>query len=187
MNTFEYTINPEAVASDGMVKIASICGFIVNAAHRTLTEEGYGMCILSRCTFEIDERPKSGDSVNIIVNKGLNNIVTLLNRYVSLTDNEGHEIGRGKIEWLLPNSSQKGLSAENPSRLTRRFINKFRSIMPDIDSAAALQIRIDLEFKESARRNNDFSVAFKKICDSRFFFLARSGPDTLCRGMLQTA
>ena len=187
MNTFEYTINPEAVASDGMVKIASICGFIVNAAHRTLIEEGYGMCILSKCTFEIDERPKSGDSVSIIVNNSLNNIVTLLNRYVSLTDSEGHEIGRGKIEWVLPNASQKSVSMENPSHLTRRFINKFHGIMPDIESAAGLQIRIDMDFREKARQRSDFSVAFKKICDSRFFFLARSGSDTLCRAMLQTA
>ena len=187
MRTFEYSIGPDSVASDGRITVASLCGYILNAAHRTMIEEGYWMCLLSRCSFEIDERPKADESINIMVESGLNNIVTLLNRNVSLTDSEGHEIGRGQIEWLLPNSSQKGLSAENPSRLTRRFINKFRSIMPDIDSAAALQIRIDLEFKESARRNNDFSVAFKKICDSRFFFLARSGPDTLCRGMLQTA
>ena len=187
MNTFEYTINPEAVADDGMVKIASICGFIVNAAHRTLTEEGHGMCILSKCSFEIDERPKSGDSVNIIVRNSYNNIVTILNRYVSLTDSEGHEIGRGRIEWLLPNSSQKSLTSENPSRLTRRFINKFQGAMPDIDSAGGLQIRIDMDFTKEARQRCDFSVAIKKICDSRFFFLARSGAETLCRAMLQTA
>ena len=59
--------------------------------------------------------------------------------------------------------------------------------MPDIDSAAGLQIRIDMDFNEEARQRSDFSVAFKKICDSRFFFLARSGSDTLCRAMLQTA
>ena len=187
MNTFEYTINQDAAAKDGMVKIASICGFIVNAAYRTLNEEGYGMCTLSKCTFEIDERPKTGDSVNIIVNNGLNNIVTILNRYISLTDSEGNEIGRGKIEWLLPNSSRLGVTMESPSRLARRFINRFRGIMPDIDSAAGLQIRIDMDFNEEARQRSDFSVAFKKICDSRFFFLARSGSDTLCRAMLQTA
>ena len=187
MKTFEYSIGPDATAKDGMASVSSICGYIVSAAFRTLMDEGYGMCLLSRCSIEIDERPKSGEIVTIMVDSGLNNIVTILNRNVLLTDSEGNEIGRGKIEWLMPKMSEASDSYETPSRLTKRFINKFHEIMPDIDSVADLQLRIDLDFKEKARRKSDFSVAFKKICDSRYFFLARSGSETLCRGMLQTA
>lgn len=187
MKAFEYSISPEAVAKDGMATVSSICGYVVNAAFRTISEEGYGMCLLSRCSLEIDERPKCGEMVNIMVDSGLNNIVTLLNRNVVLTDSEGHEIGRGKIEWLMPDNSESGGAKETPSRLAKRYINRFHEILPDIDSLADLQIRIDLDFREKARKSGDFSVAFKKICDSRYFFLARSGADTLCRAMLQTA
>ena len=187
MKTFEYSVSREAVAKDGMATVSSICGYIINAAYKTLLEEGYGMCLLSRCSIEIDERPKCGEMVNIMVDSGLNNIVTLLNRDVVLTDDEGVEIGRGKIEWLMPKLSEKGNKFENPSRLAKRYINKFHGIVPDIDSMADLQLRIDLDFREKARKKGDFSVALKKICDSRYFFLARSGSDTLCRAMLQTA
>ena len=187
MRTFEYSIGKDSVASDGRVTVASLCGYILNAAHRTMIGEGYWMCLLSRCSFEIDERPLEGETINIMVDSGLNNIVTLLNRNVSLTDSEGHEIGRGRIEWILPKTAQKDVIAENPSRLARRFINKFRAVMPDAESAMGLQLRIDMDFREKATERQDFSVAFKKICDSRFFFLARSGSDTLCRAMLQTA
>ncbi|MBR4756165.1 MAG: hypothetical protein IK076_04420 [Bacteroidales bacterium] len=187
MNAFEYSVSQEAVAKDGMATVSSICGYVMNAAFRTITDEGYGMCLLSRCSLEIDERPKCGEMVNIMVDSGLNNIVTLLNRNVTLTDSEGHEIGRGKIEWLMPNNSEKGCPKETPSRLAKRYINRFHEIVPDIDSLADLQIRIDLDFREKALRKDDFSVAFKKICDSRYFFLARSGSETLCRAMLQTA
>ena len=187
MKAFEYSIGQDAAAADGRVTVASLCGYILNATHRTMIEEGYGMCLLSRCSFEIDERPKCDETVNIMVDSGLNNIVTLLNRNVSLTDSEGHEIGRGRIEWILPKTAQKDVIAENPSRLARRFINKFRAVMPDAESAMGLQLRIDMDFREKATERQDFSVAFKKICDSRFFFLARSGSDTLCRAILQTA
>lgn len=187
MRTYEYTISPDATAGDGRVTVSSICGYIINAAFRTMLEEGYQGCSLARCSFEIDERPHQGDSVNILVNSGLNNIVTLLNRTVSVTDSEGHEIGRCKIEWLMPDASKKRLVTENPSRTARRFISRFRSIMPDVDQFAGLQLRIDMDFKDGAMERDDFSVALKKICDSRFFFLARSGSDTLCRAMLQTA
>lgn len=187
MKTFEYSVSTKAVAKDGQASVSSICGYIVNATHRTLIEEGFGMCLLSRCSIEIDERPKCGETVIISVDSGLNNIVTLLNRNVVLSDTEGNEIGRGRIEWLMPKMSQNGVYLENPSRLAKRYINKFHGIVPDIDSMADLQIRIDLDFHEKARRKSDFSVAFKKICDSRYFFLARSGSDTLCRAMLQTA
>lgn len=187
MKTFEYSITPEATAKDGMATVSSICGYMVNAAFRTLSDEGYGMCLLSRCSIEIDERPKCGEMVNIRVDSGFNNIVTLLNRNVVLTDSEGIEIGRGKIEWLMPKTSEKDDSIESPARLAKRFINKFHGIVPDIDAISDLQLRIDMDFKEEARRRNNFSVAFKKICDSRYFFLARSGADTLCRAMLQTA
>ena len=187
MKTFEYTISQEAVAKDGMATVSSLCGYRVNAAYRTLSEEGYGMCLLSRCTLELDERPKCGEMVNIMVDLGLNNIVTILNRNVLLTDSEGQEIGRGKIEWLMPKMSEAGDNKETPARLAKRYINRFHGIMPDIDSVSDLQIRIDMDFKEKARKESDFSVAFKKICDSRYFFLARSGSETLCRAMLQTA
>ena len=187
MRTFEYSIGPDSVASDGRVTVASLCGYILNAAHRTMIEEGYWMCLLSRCSFEIDELPKADESINIMVDSGLNNIVTLLNRNVSLTDSEGHEIGRCKVEWIFPSAAQKVEIAENPSRLARRFINKFKAAMPDVESAMGLQLRIDMDFREKAMERQDFSVDFKKICDSSFFFLARSGSDTLCRAMLQTA
>ena len=187
MKTFEYSITPEAVAKDGMVTISSLCGYMVNAAFKTMIDEGYGMCLLSRCSIEIDERPKCGEMVSIMVNSGLNNIVTILNRNVVLTDNEGHEIGRGKVDWLMPKMSEIGDINENPSHLTKRFIKKFQGIVPDADSMADLQLRIDMDFNEEARKNSNFSVAFKKICDSRYFFLARAGADTLCRAMLQTA
>lgn len=187
MKTFEYTISSDAVAKDGMVSVSSICGYIVNAAHRAMMDEGYPGCMLSRCTFEIDERPREGEDINIIVNSGLNNIVTLLNRSVSITDNEGHEIGRASIEWLMPDAGRRGLVPANPSRVTRRFINKFHGIFPDIEGSAGLQLRIDMDFKDGAKDCNDFSVALKKICDSQYFFLARSGAETLCRAMLQTA
>ena len=187
MRTYEYTISPDAAAKDGLVSIASLCGYIVNAAFRTMLEEGYPGCALSRCSFEIDERSKKGDSINILVDSGLNNIVTLLNRNVSITDSEGHEIGRGKIEWLMPDSSKRSLITENPSRTARRFISKFKSALPDIDELIGLQYRIDMDFRSEPSASEDFSVAFKKICDSRFFFLARSGGDTLCRAMFQTA
>ena len=179
MKTFEYSITPEATAKDGMATVSSICGYMVNAAFRTLSDEGYGMCLLSRCSIEIDERPKCGEMVNIRVDSGLNNIVTLLNRNVSLTDSEGHEIGRCKVEWIFPSAAQKIEIAENPSRLARRFINKFKDAMPDVESAMGLQLRIDMDFREKAIERQDFSVDFKKICDSSFFFLARSGSDTL--------
>ena len=187
MRAFEYTIGQDAAASDGRATVASLSGYILNAAHRTMIEEGYWMCLLSRCSFEFDERPKLDETVNIRVDSGFNNIVTLLNRNVSITDNEGNEIGRGKIEWILPKAAQKDGIAENPSRLARRFINRFRAIMPDAESVMGLQLRIDMDFREKATERQDFSVAFKKICDSRYFFLARSGSDTLCRAMLQTA
>ena len=187
MKTFEYSVSRKAVAKDGLATVSSICGYIVNAAYRTLIDEGYGMCYLSRCSVEIDERPKSGEMVTIRVDSSLNNIVTLLNRNVVLTDSEGNEIGRGKVEWLMPKLSETGETYENPSRLAKRYINRFHGIVPDIDSMADLQIRIDLDFREKARKKGDFSVALKKICDSRYFFLARSGSDTLCRAMLQTA
>ena len=87
----------------------------------------------------------------------------------------------------MPGAAQKNLVAENPSRTTRRFINKFHSIFPDVDSSAGLQLRIDMDFRGGARECAEFSVALKKICDSRFFFLARNGSDTLCRAVLQTA
>ena len=92
MRTYEYTISPDAAAKDGLVSIASLCGYIVNAAFRTMLEEGYPGCALSRCSFEIDERSKEGDSINILVDSGLNNIVTLLNRNVSITDSEGNRV-----------------------------------------------------------------------------------------------
>jgi len=187
MRTYEYFISRKAAASDGMVSVSSLCGYVINAAFRTIVEEGYSNCALSRCTFEIDERPKAGETVNIRVNSGLNNIVTLLNRNVIITDNEGVEIGRCKIEWLLPKAEQKGLISENPSRVARRYINKFHSALPDDKEMSSLQLRIDMDFRNDADKIDDFSVAFKKICDSRFFFLARSGSDTLCRAMLQTA
>lgn len=187
MRTYEYTISSDAAAKDGLVSIASLCGYIVNAAFRTMLEEGYPGCALSRCSFEIDERSKEGDSINILVDSGLNNIVTLLNRNVSITDSEGHEIGRGKIEWLMPDSSKRSLITENPSRTARRFIAKFKSALPDIDELIGLQYRIDMDFKGEPSATDNFSVAFKKICDSSFFFLARSGGDTLCRAMFQTA
>ena len=187
MNAFEYTVTPGSVAKDGMATVSAISGFILNAAYRTLSDEGYGMCVLSRCSFEIDERPKCGELVIIRVNSGLNNIVTILNRNVVLTDNEGHEIGRGKIEWILPKVSEIGEVKENPSRIVKRYINRFKELIPETDSIADLQIRIDIDFKDKANTESDFSVAFKKICDSRYFFLARSGRDTLCRAMLQTA
>ena len=187
MRTFEYSINPEAVAQDGMATVVSLCGFAVNAAHRTMIEEGYGDCLLSRCTFELDERPLAGEYINIRVNSWLNNIVTLLNKDVLITDNEGIEIGRCRIEWTMPNASRKGLVSENPSRLTRRFIKKFHEILPDKGAYTGLQFRIDMDFRGEDSKAGDISVAFKKICDSRFFFLARSGSDTLCRAMLQTA
>ena len=187
MKTFEYSVSRDAVAKDGMATVSSLSGYIVNAAYKTLLDEGYGMCLLSRCSIEIDERPKCGEVVSIMVDSGLNNIVTLLNRNVVLTDSEGHEIGRGKIEWLMPKNSETGVIYENPSRLAKKYINRFHGLIPDIDSMADLQIRIDLDFREKARKKGDFSVALKKICDSRYFFLARSGSDTLCRAMLQTA
>ena len=187
MRTFEYSVSSKATAKDGMAKVEAICGYIINATHRTLIEEGYGMCLLSRCRIEIDERPKLGETVTVMVNSSLNNIVTLLNRVVSITDSEGNEIGRGRIDWLMPSTSQVGDVFENPSHLARRFINKFHDIMPDIDAVAGLQMIIDLDFREEARLTSDFSVSLKKICDSSFFFLARSGSDTLCRAMLQTA
>ena len=187
MKTFEYSISQDATAKDGKATVSSICGYIVSAAFRTLMEEGYGMCQLSRCSIEIDERPKCGEIVTIMVDSSLNNIVTILNRNVLITDSEGHEIGRGKIEWLMPKMSEIGENKETPSHVAKRFINKFHEIMPDIDSVSDLQIRIDLDFKEKAGKHNDFSVAFKKICDSRYFFLARNGSETLCRAMLQTA
>ena len=87
----------------------------------------------------------------------------------------------------MPKMSEIGHNKETPSRIAKRFINKFREIMPDIDSVSDLQIRIDLDLKEKAGKQSEFSVAFKKICDSRYFFLARSGSETLCRAMLQTA
>lgn len=187
MRTYEYSIGKDSVASDGRVTVESLCGYILNAAHRTMIGEGYWMCLLSRCSFEIDERPLEGETINIMVDSGLNNIVTLLNRNVSITDTEGHEIGRCKIEWILPNSAQKAEIAENPSRLARRFISKFRDAMPDAESAMGLQLRIEMDFREKAMERQDFSVAYKKICDSSFLFLARSGADTICRAMLQTA
>lgn len=187
MKTFEYSISREAIAKDGKATVSSICGYIVSAAFRTLIEEGYGMCLLSRCSIEIDERPKCGEIVTIMVDSSLNNIVTILNRNVLITDSEGHDIGRGKIEWLMPKMSEIGENKETPSRVTKRFITKFREIMPDIYLLSDLQLRIDLDFKEKAGKHNDFSVAFKKICDSRYFFLARNGSETLCRAMLQTA
>ena len=187
MKTFEYSISNDAVGKDGMVSVSSLCGYMVNAAFRTMIDEGYGMCLLSRCSIEIDERPKCGEMVNIRVDSGLNNIVTILNRNVVLTDNEGHEIGRGKTEWLMPKMSESRDINENPSHLTKRFIKRFQGIVPNADSIADLQMRIDMDFRDEARKNSDFSVAFKKICDSRYFFLARSGDSTLCRAMLQTA
>ena len=155
MKTFEYSISQDAIAKDGMATVSSICGFIVSATFRTLIDEGYGMCRLSRCSIEIDERPKCGEIVTIRVDSGFNNIVTILNRNVLITDNEGIEIGRAKIEWLMPKLSEAHDSYETPSRLTKRFINKFHEIMPDIDSIADLQLRLDLDFKETARKNND--------------------------------
>lgn len=187
MRAYEYSVTPEASAQDGMVSIASLSGYIVNAAHRTMIEEGYDDCLLSRCGFEIDERPHTGETITITVNSGLNNIVTLLNRTVSIIDSEGNEIGRGLIEWMMPRSQQRSVRAENPSHLTRRYINRFHEILPDIGYSTGLQIRIDMDFKGSAKPQDNFSVALKKICDSRYFFLARSGSDTLCRAMLQTA
>jgi hypothetical protein len=71
--------------------------------------------------------------------------------------------------------------------LTRRYINRFHEILPDIGYSTGLQIRIDMDFNGNAKPQDNFSVALKKICDSRYFFLARSGSDTLCRAMLQTA
>lgn len=187
MRAYEYSVTPEASAQDGMVSIASLSGYIVNAAHRTMIEEGYDDCLLSRCGFEIYERPHTGETITITVNSGLNNIVTLLNRTVSITDSEGNEIGRGRIEWMMPRSQQRSIRAENPSHLTRRYINRFHEILPDIGYSTGLQIRIDMDFKGNAKAQDNFSVALKKICDSRYFFLARSGGDTLCRAMLQTA
>ena len=87
----------------------------------------------------------------------------------------------------MPDAGRRGLVPANPSRVTRRFINKFHGIFPDIDGSAGLQLRIDMDFKDGAKDCNDFSVALKKICDSQYFFLARSGAETLCRAMLQTA
>ncbi len=187
MRTYEFTVSRDSTAVDGMVSVDSLCGFILNAAYRTIMDEGYPGCMLSRCSIEIDERPKSGETINIMVDSGYNNIVTLLNRSVSITDNEGHEIGRASIEWLMPDAGRRGLVPANPSRVTRRFINKFHGIFPDIDGSAGLQLRIDMDFKDGAKDCNDFSVALKKICDSQYFFLARSGAETLCRAMLQTA
>ena len=187
MRAYEYSVTPEASAQDGMVSIASLSGYIVNAAHRTMIEEGYDDCLLSRCGFEIDERPHTGETITITVNSGLNNIVTLLNRTVLIIDSEGNEIGRGRIEWMMPRSQQRSVRAENPSHLTRRYINRFHEILPDIGYSTGLQIRIDMDFKGNAKAQDNFSVALKKICDSRYFFLARSGGDTLCRAMLQTA
>ena len=46
---------------------------------------------------------------------------------------------------------------------------------------------LDMDFKGEPSATDNFSVAFKKICDSSFFFLASSGGDTLCRAMFQTA
>ena len=191
MRAYEYSITPEATAQDGMATIDSLSGYIVNAAHRAMIEEGYGDCLLSRCGFEIDERPRKGDTVTIRVNSGLNNIVTLLNRSVSVLDGEGNEIGRGRIEWMMPSSRMKDSRTENPSHITRRYINRFRSVLPDIGYTSGLQIRIDLDFRDIVKDlsgvRDDFSVSVKKICDSRYFFLARSGADTLCRAMFQTA
>ena len=147
MRAYEYSVTPEASAQDGMVSIASLSGYIVNAAHRTMIEEGYDDCLLSRCGFEIDERPHTGETITITVNSGLNNIVTLLNRTVSIIDSEGNEIGRGRIEWMMPRSQQRSIRAENPSHLTRRYINRFHEILPDIGYSTGLQIRIDMDFK----------------------------------------
>lgn len=185
MRTYEFTVSRDSTAVDGMVSVDSLCGFILNAAYRTIMDEGYPGCMLSRCSIEIDERPKSGETINIMVDSGYNNIVTLLNRCVSITDNEGIEIGRGDITWLMPDSIEKGDIAENPSRMARRFIKRFRSALPDINHLSSLQLRLDMDFSKDARENNDFTVDYKKICDSRFFFLARSGASTICRAMLQ--
>ncbi len=187
MRTYEFNITPEAVAKDGMATVSSICGYMINAAYRTMSEEGYDMCLLSKCSIEIDERPKSGDIINIMVNSGVNTIVSLLNRSVVITDNEGNEIGRGEIEWLLPKVSDNKGIREAPARIVKRYINKFHDIIPDLDSIADLQFRIEMDFRKMAHNAGDVSVAFKKICDSSYLFLARSGAETLCRALLQTA
>ena len=187
MNTYEFTISEKAVAKDGLATVSSICGYMISAAYRTLTDEGYGMCILSKCTIEIDERPKRGEIINLIVDSGVNTIVSLLNRNVVLTDSEGIEIGRGKIEWLMPKVTESTRTRVSPARLAKRFITKFQKIVPNTEAIADLQMRIDLDFSRNTVADDDYSVAFKKICDSRYFFLARSDSGTLCRGMFQTA
>lgn len=109
VNTFEYSVSPENIDFQGCATVPSMCGSIINAIGQNIRREGCGVDVMNkagyswvllRSAFEIDERPRLYDPYNIKVWPVKGGGLTY-SRCVTLTDDDGEEIGRGVTEWCV--------------------------------------------------------------------------------------
>jgi medium-chain acyl-[acyl-carrier-protein] hydrolase len=141
VNTFEYSVAPENIDFQGLATVPSMCGNIINAIGQNIRKEGCGVdvmkeagysWVLLRSAFEIDDRPRLYDLYNIKVWPVKGGGLTY-NRCVTITDDEGKEIGRGVTEWCVidiktrrPISPELDLSDVDipaPCRSPRRIVD----------------------------------------------------------------
>ncbi len=146
MNTYEYSVIPESIDSNGRMTVPSICCNVINAIGQNIKKEGYGIdvmlsnnrsWILVRSAFEIDARPDLYSPMYIEVWPAPTQSLTH-NRCVRITDNVGRELGRGTTEWcmidvstrkpIFPNLEMEGTAADVPCRSPRRI----RDLVPEI-------------------------------------------------------
>ena len=186
MNTFEFAISSKNVDKEGQATLPAICRCIANAVVRS-GNDGVDSMMMSRSAFVIDERPKTGDLINILVSKPLNKNVSTLNKNVKLTDSEGEEIGHGTVEWSKAEELQNGPEYENVGNSTVRFINKFFDLLPGDFASRGLQTGLEIRYSRPVRKNDVLTYKIRRARDDRYVFQALSGGETIFRAALLTA
>lgn len=186
MNSFEFAISPKGVDKKGQATVPAICRCIANAVKRSVDDEEGGM-MMSRSAFVIDERPKTGDLINILVSKPLNKNVSTLNNIVTLTDSEGEEIGHGTIEWSKAQEHQNDPDYENLGNSTVRFIYKFFDLLPGDFTSEGLQTGIEIRCHRPVKKDDVLTYKIRRARDDRYVFQALSGGETIFRAALLTA
>ena len=138
-NTYKYIVNPETIDFKGRMTVPSLCEHAINAIGQNIRIEGYGIdvmqrehrsWVLLRSAFEIDTRPELYDRFNITVWPVPGNGITY-NRCISVTDDQGNELGRGTTEWciidiesrrpIFPELDLGGIDKSIPCRSPRRI------------------------------------------------------------------
>lgn len=186
MNSFEFAISPKGVDKEGQATLSSICRYIANAVARSGEEYSDGM-IMRHSAFVIDERPKSGELLNILVSKPLNNNVTSINKIVKLTDSEGEEIGHGTVELSKAEDAHMGLEYERTGNSTAHFIDKFLDLLPGDFSLGGLQTGIEIKCNRPVKKDDVLTYKIRRARDDRYVFQAFSGGEAVFRASLLTA